>query len=152
MLREFKEFALRGNVLDMAVGIVIGAAFTGIVKSLVTDVINPVFGLVLRNVDMASLYINLSSAEFATLAEAEAAGAAVLKYGVFFTRIIEFLIVAFAIFLVIKWINSLRRRMEDAPESTAETPSTRACPFCLSQIPSEATRCAACTSEITPAV
>lgn len=102
MLREFKEFALRGNVLDMAVGIVIGAAFTGIVTSLVTDVINPVFGLVLRNVDLASLYLNLSGAEFATLAEAEAAGAAVLKYGVFITRIIEFLIVAFSIFLVIK--------------------------------------------------
>jgi large conductance mechanosensitive channel len=152
MLTEFKEFALRGNVLDMAVGIVIGAAFTGIVNSLVTDVINPVFGLVLRNVDLASLYVNLSGGEFATLADAEAAGAAVLKYGVFITRIIEFLIVAFAIFLVIKWINSLRRRKEAEPSSAAETPATRACPFCLSQIPSGATRCAACTSEITPAV
>lgn len=152
MLKEFKEFALRGNVLDMAVGIVIGAAFTGIVNSLVTDVINPVFGLVLRSVDLASLYVNLSGGEFATLAEAEAAGAAVLKYGVFVTRIIEFLIVAFAIFLVIKWINSLRRRKEDEPASAAETPATRACPFCLSQISSKATRCAACTSEIPPAV
>ena len=151
MLKEFKEFALRGNVLDMAVGVVIGAAFTGIVNSLVTDVINPVLGLALNRIDLASLYLNLSGGAYATLADAEAAGAAVLKYGVFLTRVIEFAIVAFTIFLVIKWINSLRRRTEDAPVATDETPATRACPYCMSQVSAKASRCACCTAEIVPA-
>ena len=150
MLKEFKEFALRGNVLDMAVGIVIGAAFTGIVNSLVADVINPVLGLALNLIDLASLYVNLSGSAYATLADAEAAGAAVLKYGVFITRVVNFLIVAFSIFLVIKWINSLRRRTESEPVATGETPATRACPYCMSQISAKASRCACCTSEITP--
>lgn len=151
MLKEFKEFALRGNVLDMSVGIVIGAAFTGIVNSLVRDIINPVLGLALKRIDFANLYLNLSRNDYATLAEAEAAGAAVLKYGVFITQVIQFVIVATAIFLVIRWINSLRRRTEEAPVATAETPSTRACPFCVSQISVNATRCAFCTSELPPA-
>ena len=151
MLKEFKEFALRGNVLDMAVGVVIGAAFTGIVNSLVTDVINPVLGLALNRIDLASLYVNLSGGAYATLADAEAAGAAVLKYCVFLTRVIEFAIVAFTIFLVIKWINSLRRRTEDAPVATDETPATRACPYCMSQVSAKASRCACCTAEIVPA-
>lgn len=148
MLKEFKEFALRGNVLDMSVGIVIGAAFTGIVNSLVRDIINPLLGLVLRRIDFANLFLNLSGNDYATLADAEAAGAAVLKYGMFITAVVQFVIVAFAIFLVIKWINTLRRKLEDAPVATEETPATRACPYCVSQISISATRCPNCTSEL----
>ena len=151
MLKEFKEFALRGNVLDMSVGIVIGAAFTGIVNSLVRDIINPILGLALKRIDFANLYVNLSGNDYATLSEAEAAGAAVLKYGVFITAVVQFLIVAFSIFLVIKWINTLRRKTEEEPVATEETPSTRACPFCVSQVSVNAVRCAHCTSELPPA-
>ena len=150
MLKEFKEFALRGNVLDMAVGIVIGAAFTAIVNSLVKDIVNPIIGLALSRIDFASLFVNLSGSDYATLAEAEAAGAAVLKYGAFITSVIQFFIVALSIFLAIKWINTLRRRSEDAPAGSDETPATRACPYCVSQISVKASRCACCTAEIEP--
>lgn len=115
MLKEFKEFAVRGNVMDMAVGIIIGAAFGRIVGSLVSDIIMPPIGKMLGQVDFSNLYINLSGVEYASLAEAREAGAATLNYGLFFNTVIEFAIVAFAVFLVVKQVNRLRREPEPAP-------------------------------------
>lgn len=142
MLKEFREFAIRGNVVDMAVGIIIGAAFGAIVKSLVSDVIMPPIGLLLGKVDFANLFIVLSGrgTSYATIAEAQAAGAVTLNYGVFINTIISFIIVSFAVFMVIKNINRLKRQ-EPAPE-----PTTKECPYCLSHIPIKAKRCAFCTS------
>jgi large conductance mechanosensitive channel len=142
MLKEFKEFAMKGNVLDMAVGIIIGAAFGKIVSSFVSDVIMPPIGLVLGKVDINELFVNLSDKTFNTLAEAKAAGAPVLKYGVFINTIIDFLIVAFVIFMVVQQINRLKKAPQPAP------PNTKECPFCFSAIPIKATRCPQCTSEL----
>jgi large conductance mechanosensitive channel len=142
MLKEFREFAVRGNVVDLAVGLVIGAAFGKIVTSFVNDVLMPVVGLFLGRVDLSSRFVNLSGRSYATLAEAKAAGAPTLNYGLFFQSIVDFVIVAFAIFLVIKQINRWRR-----PAPTA-APTTRDCPYCLSAIPLRAMRCAHCTSEV----
>jgi len=148
MMKEFKEFAVKGNVVDMAVGIIIGAAFGTIVKSLVADVIMPPIGLLLGNVDFANLFIVLKDAAvpgtYATLAEAHAAGAVTLNYGLFINTIISFLIVAFAIFILIKNINKLKRK-EEAP---APEPTTKDCPHCFTAIPIKATRCPHCTSNI----
>ncbi|MDD3732344.1 MAG: large conductance mechanosensitive channel protein MscL [candidate division Zixibacteria bacterium] len=148
MLKEFKEFAMRGNVIDMAVGIIIGAAFGTIVKSLVSDVIMPPIGLLLGNVDFSNLFIVLKhgaqAGPFTTLAEANAAGAVTLNYGVFINTVISFLIVSFAIFIVIKNMNKLKRK-EEAP---AAAPTTKECPFCLSTIAIKAVRCPNCTSEL----
>jgi len=147
MFKEFKEFAMRGNVVDMAVGIVIGAAFGTIVKSFVTDILMPPIGLLLGNVDFANLFIVLKegaqAGPFATIADAQAAGAVTLNYGMFINTIISFLIVAFAVFLVIKSLNNLKRQ-EEAPPAE---PTTKECPFCFSTIPIKATRCPACTSQ-----
>ncbi len=144
MLKEFKEFAMRGNVVDMAVGIIIGGAFGTIVKSLVSDVIMPPIGLLLGRVDFSNLFIVLSGrgTSYATLAEAQAAGAVTLNYGAFINTIINFVIVAFAVFLLIKNINRLKRE-EPAPE-----PTTKECPYCFSVIPIKAKRCAFCTSSL----
>jgi large conductance mechanosensitive channel len=142
MLKEFKEFAMRGNVVDMAVGIIIGAAFGKIVSSLVNDIVMPPIGLLLGKVDFSNLYINLSGRDYGTLAEAKAAGAATVNYGLFFNTVIDFLIVAFAIFLVIRQVNRMR---QPAP---AAAPTTRDCPFCLSAVALKATRCPHCTSEL----
>ena len=125
MLKEFKEFAMRGNVMDMAVGIIIGAAFGRIVTSLVNDMIMPPIGLLMGNLDFSNLFVNLSSATYATLAEAEAAGAPVIKYGMFINQILDFVIVAFAIFLVIRAMNRLKRKEEAAPPAPAQ-PSAEA--------------------------
>jgi len=148
MLKEFKEFAMRGNVIDMAVGIVIGAAFGTIIKSLVADVIMPPIGMLLGNVDFTNLFIILKegtvTGPFASLAEAQKAGAVTINYGVFINTIISFIIVAFAIFIVVRNINKLKRE-EEAP---AEEPTTKECPQCFSTIPIKATRCAYCTSEL----
>jgi len=144
MLKEFKEFAMRGNVLDMAVGIIIGAAFGKIVSSLVEDVLMPPIGLLLGKVDFSSLFINLSGQSYPSLEAAKAAGAATLNYGIFINAIINFLIVAFAIFLLIKQVNRFTAKKEETPAA----PSTKDCPRCLSQIPIKATRCAHCTSDI----
>jgi large conductance mechanosensitive channel len=146
MLKEFKEFAMRGNVVDMAVGIVIGAAFGGIIKSLVADVIMPPIGLLLGGVDFSDFFINLSGGEYESLAAAQAAGAATLNVGVFINTVLNFIIVAFAIFILIRAINQMKRKEEEAPEPTAKD-----CPHCLSSIPLEATRCAHCTSELAEA-
>lgn len=149
MLKEFKEFIMRGNVLDMAIGIIIGAAFTAIVKSLVDDVLMPPIGLLLGNVDFADLFIVLQEGAtpgpYSTLAQAREFGAVTLNYGLFINAIVSFLIVAFVIFQIIRIINRLNRQKQAAPAA----PDTQTCPFCLSTIPSKATRCAYCTSELT---
>jgi len=148
-LKEFREFAMRGNVVDMAVGFIIGAAFGTIIKSLVADVIMPPIGLLLGNVDFANLFVVLKTGAtpgpYAALAEAQEAGAVTINYGMFVNTIISFVIVAFAVFLVIRYINRLKREEEAPPE-----PTTRDCPFCLSTIPIKATRCGHCTSEVAP--
>lgn len=148
MFKEFKEFAMRGNVMDMAVGIVIGAAFGTIVTSLVKDVIMPPIGLLLGNVDFANIFAVLKEGKtvgpYASVAAAKAAGAVTINVGVFINTIINFLIVAFAIFLVIRSINRLKRKQE-AP---AAAPTTKECSFCFTAIPIKATRCPNCTSEL----
>jgi large conductance mechanosensitive channel len=148
MLKEFKEFALRGNVLDMAVGIIIGAAFGTIVRSLVDDIIMPPIGLLLGGVDFANFFILLkqgsTAGPYASLADARAASAVTMNYGLFINAVISFLIVAFVIFLLIRNVNRLKRQ-EEAPPAE---PTTKGCPYCLSTIPIQATRCAYCTSEL----
>ncbi len=148
MFKEFKEFAMRGNVLDMAVGIVIGASFGAIVTSFVADVIMPPIGLLLGNIDFSSLFIILKEGKvpgpYASLAAAKAAGAVTVNYGVFLNTIISFLIVAFAIFLLIRNVNKLKREQEAPPAA----PTTKECPFCLSTIPIKAVKCAHCTAEL----
>jgi len=149
MLKEFKEFAMRGNVIDMAVGIVIGAAFGTIVKSLVSDIIMPPIGLLLGNVDFANLFAVLKQSEtlagpYASLADAQAAGAVTINYGVFINTIISFIVIAFAIFMVIRNMNKLKKK-EEAPPAE---PTTKDCPYCLTSIPIKATRCPNCTSKL----
>jgi large conductance mechanosensitive channel len=141
MLKEFKEFAMRGNVLDMAVGIIIGAAFGKIITSFVSDVLMPPIGLLLGKVDFSGLFINLSGQTYATLAEAKKAGIATINYGLFLNTVLDFLIVAFVIFLLIKQVNRLNRQ-------PAPAPTTKDCPYCLSAIPISAVRCAHCTSQL----
>jgi large conductance mechanosensitive channel len=145
MLKEFREFALRGNVVDLAIGVIIGAAFGKIVSSFVNDILMPPLGLLLGSVDFSNLFLNLSSQHYATLAEAKQAGAPTLNYGVFINTLIDFLIVAFAIFLLIQQINRLTRRSKKAP-----TPTTKPCPYCLTTVPLAAIRCPACTSQLEP--
>ena len=143
MLKEFKEFAMRGNVLDMAVGIIIGAAFGKIVTSFVTDILMPPLGLLLGKTDFSGLFLNLSGKGYATLVEAKAAGAPTLNYGMFLNTVVDFLIVAFAIFLLVKQVN----RMTSKP-APAAAPTTKDCPYCVSAIPIKAVRCPNCTSEL----
>ena len=142
MFKEFKAFAMRGNVLDMAVGIIIGAAFGRIITSLVSDVLMPPLGLALGKVDFSSLFLNISGKPYATLADAKAAGAATINYGLFINSIIDFLIVAFVIFLVVKQVNRFK---EPAPVAA---PATKDCPQCCTAIPVGAKRCPACTSAL----
>jgi len=142
MFKEFKEFAMRGNVLDMAVGIIIGAAFGKIVTSLVNDVLMPPFGLILGKVDFSSLFLNISGTSYPSLAAAKAAGAATINYGMFINNVIDFLIVAFVIFLLVRQVN---RWNTPAPSAA---PMTKECPYCVSAIPLKATRCPQCTSEL----
>jgi len=145
MLKEFKEFAMRGNVLDMAVGIIIGAAFGRIITSLVSDIIMPPIGLLLGKVDFSGLFLNISGKSYDTLAAAKAAGAATINYGAFLNTVIDFLIVAFVIFLLVRQIN---RWSKPAP---AAAPTTKECPYCVSSIPIKATRCPNCTSQVAAA-
>jgi large conductance mechanosensitive channel len=144
MFKEFKEFAMKGNVVDLAIGIIIGGAFGKIVSSFVGDILMPPIGLLLGKVDFSNLFISLSGKSFASLQEAKAAGAPTLNYGLFFNTILDFVIVAFAIFLLVKQINRLKR--EEAPAPAA--PTTKECTFCFSAIPIKATRCPNCTSEL----
>ena len=148
MFKEFREFAMRGNVVDMAVGIVIGASFGAIVNSFVADIIMPPVGILLGNVDFSGLFVILKEGKvpgpYGTLAAAKAAGAITLNYGVFINSIISFLIIAFSVFLLIRNINRFRRK-EEAP---AAAPVTKECPYCLSAVPLKAVRCPHCTSEL----
>jgi large conductance mechanosensitive channel len=139
MFKEFKEFAVKGNVIDMAVGIIIGAAFGKIVSSFVKDILMPPIGLLLGKVDFSGLFVNISGKPYETLASAKAAGAATINYGMFLNTVIDFIIVAFAIFLLVRQVNRLKREPE---------PSSKECPHCLSKIPLKATRCPNCTSEL----
>jgi large conductance mechanosensitive channel len=142
MWKEFREFVARGNVLDLAVGVIIGAAFGAIITSLVNDIIMPPIGLVTGGVDFTNLFISLNGEEYATLAAAQEAGAATINYGNFIQAIINFLIIAFMIFLIVRWAN----RVKSQP--TPAAPTTKPCPYCLSTIPLGATRCPNCTSEL----
>lgn len=148
MFKEFKEFALRGSVLDMAVGIIIGAAFGAIISSLVSDVLMPPIGLLLGHVDFSNLYVVLAAGNvagpYASLAAAQQAGAVTLNYGQFINRIISFLIIAFSLFIVIRAMNRMKRKAEAVPVE----PTTKECPFCGTQIPIKAVRCPNCTSEL----
>ncbi|MBN2339741.1 MAG: large conductance mechanosensitive channel protein MscL [Acidobacteria bacterium] len=143
MFKEFKEFAMKGNVLDMAVGIIIGAAFGKIITSFVSDVLMPPIGMLMGGMDFSNLFLTLSGGEFASLAAAKEAGAATLNYGLFLNTVIDFLIVAFAIFLLVKQVNRMKRKEEAAP-----APDTKECPFCASAIAIKATRCPNCTSQL----
>ena len=142
MFKEFKAFAMRGNVLDMAVGIIIGAAFGRIITSFVSDIIMPPLGLIIGKVDFSSLFFNISGTSYPTLAQAKAAGAATINYGVFLNTVLDFLIVALVIFLLVRQVN---RWGKPAP---AAVPTTKECPYCVTAIPLKATRCPACTSEV----
>jgi large conductance mechanosensitive channel len=148
MLKEFKEFAMRGNVIDMAVGIIIGAAFGTIIGTMVSDVLMPPIGLLLGNVDFSNLFLVLKEGKiagpYATVAAAKGAGAVTLNYGLFVNTVVNFLIVAFAIFFLIRGMNSLKKKEEAPPVA----PPTKECPHCLSTIPIKATRCGHCTSEL----
>jgi large conductance mechanosensitive channel len=148
MLEEFKKFAVKGNMVDMAVGIIIGAAFGGIIGSLVADVLMPPIGLLLGNVDFSNLFMVLKEGTthgpYETVAAAKAAGAVTLNYGVFTNTIVNFLIIAIAIFFVVRGINNLKKKEEEPPA----VPTTKECPLCLSTVPIKATRCGHCTSDL----
>ena len=145
MLKEFKEFAMRGNVIDLAIGVIIGGAFGKIVSSFVGDVIMPLIGLLLGKINFANLFFNLSGEGYTSLAVAQEAGAPTLNYGLFINSIVDFLIVAFVIFLVIRGINKLQK---PKPAPTPATPITKKCPYCVTEIAIEATRCPNCTSQL----
>lgn len=141
MLKEFRDFVMRGNVLDLAVAVIIGGAFGKIITSFVNDIIMPPIGLLLGEVDFSNLFFNLSGTPIASLAEAQAAGAPTINYGLFLNTVIDFVIVGLVIFLVVRAANRMRRPAPAAP-------TTRECPYCLSTVPLKASRCAHCTSEL----
>lgn len=143
MLQEFRDFAMRGHVLDMAIGIIIGGAFGKIVSSLVSDVLMPPIGLMMGKVDFSSLFLTLSGTPHPSLSAAKAAGAPTINYGVFLQSVFDFIIIAFVIFLLVKQVNRLKK-----PEAPPAPPSTKNCPLCLSAIPIKATKCAHCTSDV----
>jgi len=144
MFKEFKEFAMRGNVVDLAIGVIIGAAFGKIISSLVSDIIMPPFGLLLGRVNFSNLFLNISGQPYDSLKAAQDAGAATINYGLFINNLIDFIIIAFALFLVVRFINQLQR-----PKAVPiAAPTTKECPFCFSVIPLKATRCPACTSQL----
>lgn len=144
--QEFKEFSMKGNVLDLAIGVIIGGAFGKIVTSFVNDILMPPLGLLIGKVDFANLYLNLGEKHYSSLAQAKAAGAATINYGVFLNNVLDFLIVAFSMFLVVKQVNRFKRRDPD-PEVR-----TKDCPFCYEEIPIKAIRCGHCTSELQESV
>jgi len=145
MWKEFREFAMQGNVMDLAVAVIIGAAFGKIVTSLVDNILTPILGLVLGRINLSNLFFNLSGGTAATIEEAKKAGQATLNYGMFLQSIIDFLIIAFCIFLIVRVLNRLKKAPPPAD------PTTKECPFCTSTIPIKASRCPLCTSELTPA-
>lgn len=142
MLKEFKKFALRGNMIDLAVGIIIGGAFTGIVNSLVNDIIMPILSLLTKDIDFSNLFISLNGVHYKTLEAAKADGAATINYGTFISGVLNFLIMAFVVFMLVRWINKLKK-----PEAPA-APTTKECPHCFSNINPKATKCPNCTADI----
>lgn len=146
MLKDFKEFVMRGNILDMAVGIIIGIAFGAVITSLVNDVIMPPIGLALGKVDFANMFVNLSGTAFTTVADAKKAGAPIIGYGLFVNAIINFVIVAFVVFLMVRSISKVAKKPAPAPAPAA--PTTKDCPYCFSAISKKATRCPQCTSDV----
>lgn len=147
VLQEFREFALRGSMMDMAIGIIMGVAFSKIVNSLVDDIIMPPIGLILGHTNEGDLFISLNGQHYASLVAARAAGAPTLNYGLFINNIFNFLLVAFAVFMIVRQLNRLRRLLSTEPPK----PTTKPCPFCCTEIPVKATRCGACTSELAAA-
>lgn len=146
MLKEFREFIMRGNVLDLAIGIIIGGAFSTIVRSLVDDIIMPPIGHLFGDVDFTDLFIVLGEGEYESLAAAQEAGAATINYGLFITNVISFLLIAFAVFLMVRWFNRLRKALEEEPDTP--DPTTKKCPHCFTEININATRCPNCTSQL----
>jgi large conductance mechanosensitive channel len=146
MFQEFKKFIMRGNVLDLAVAVIIGAAFGAVVTSLVKDIIMPPIGMVLGKVDFANLFIPLDGQAYASLADAQKAGAATINYGVFLNTLISFIIIAFVVFLIVRSVNRLQESRK--PAAAPAAPTTKECPYCLSTIPLKATRCPNCTSQL----
>lgn len=146
MLKEFKEFAIKGNMLDMAVGVIIGTAFSGLVTALVNNVVMPLLSVFTGKLDFSQLFIAMDGNHYATLADAEAAGASVVAYGSFISQVLNFLIMAFVVFLFVRGVNKMRNhgKKEEAPKA----PTTKKCPYCLSEIPIAATRCPHCTSQL----
>ncbi len=146
-LEEFKAFAVKGNVVDMAVGVIIGGAFGKIVTSLVNDVVMPVVGMFMGGLDFANLFVATDGNKYASIEQATELGVGVIKYGAFIQQIIDFLIVAIIVFIMLKVITGLKKKPEEAPAAPAE-PTTKVCPFCKSEINIEATKCPHCTSEV----
>lgn len=144
MIKEFKDFIMRGNVLDLAIAVIIGGAFGKIVSSLVNDVLMPPIGLLLGKVDFSNLFLNLSGTPYTSLAEAQAAGAATINYGVFLNNVIDFIIVALVIFLLVRTVNKMQRAKEAPPAE----PTTKECPYCFTTISIKATRCPHCTTQL----
>jgi large conductance mechanosensitive channel len=144
MFKEFKEFTMRGNVIDLAVGVIIGGAFGKIVSSLVNDILMPPIGMLLNGVNFNNLFLSLDGTKYASLADAQKAGAPTLNYGLFINNIIDFLIVAFVIFLMIRMINRVKKQ----PVAVVSEPTEKECPFCFTSIPIKATRCPQCTSQL----
>ena len=148
MLKDFRDFVMRGNVMDLAVGIIIGAAFTSVVNSLVNDILMPPIGLLLNGVDFSNLFVNLGGGSYSSLADAQAAGAATINYGLFINSLISFLITALAVFLLVRGINAAQQATAAETEETPTEPTDKECPFCYTAIPVKATRCPHCTSEL----
>lgn len=149
MLKEFKEFAIKGNMLDMAVGVIIGGAFSNLVTALVNSVVMPLLSIFTGKLDFSQLFIAMDGQAYQTLAEAEAAGASVVAYGSFISQVLNFLIMAFVVFLFVKTINRMR---DHGKQPEAPAPTTKKCPFCLSEIPLQASRCPHCTSDVSEAL
>ena len=152
MLKEFKQFAIKGNMIDLAVGMIIGTAFNKLVSSLVNDMIMPLLGLLTGKIDFAKLFIALDGKTYETLAEAEELGVACFKYGAFIAGLIDFIIMAFVVFLFVKWMNKLRDTGKKEEPVVSAAPTTKVCPFCKSEIAIDASRCPHCTSEQPTAV
>ncbi len=147
-LKEFRDFAMKGNVIDLAVGVIIGGAFSGIVTNLVTNIVTPAISLLTGKISFTDLFIALDGGEYATLAAAQEAGAATLNYGLFIQAVIDFIVTAFVIFLLVKGINKIRSLGKKEEEVVEAAPTTKVCPFCKTEINIEATRCPNCTSEV----
>ncbi len=148
IFKEFKDFISKGNVIDLAVGVIIGGAFSGIVTNLVTNIVTPAISLLTGKVSFTDLFIALDGGEYATLAAAQEAGAATINYGLFIQAVIDFIITAFVIFLLVKGINKIRNIGKKEEEIVEVAPTTKVCPFCKTEINIEATRCPSCTSEV----